>query len=114
LPIVGKEYDDTLSKYDVFITPTLSRTAPRNGDREASALEKTEAEKGLATNTAQFNLTGHPAMTLPIGFLPDMSGLDSNVMLPVGMQIVGPLHGENKIFKVGYAYEKMFGKNTKA
>lgn len=59
-------------------------------------------------NTSQFNLTGHPAMTLPIGFLPDLSGADPNVRLPVGMQIIGPLHGEEKILRVGLAYEKMF------
>jgi hypothetical protein len=47
-------------------------------------------------------------MALPIGFLPDLSGADVNIMLPVSMQIVGPLHGEDKILKVGYAYEKMF------
>jgi len=47
-------------------------------------------------------------MALPIGFLPDLSGADENVKLPVSMQIVGPLHREDKILKVGYAYEKMF------
>lgn len=56
-------------------------------------------------NTAQFNLTGHPAMALPIGFLPDP---DTGVKLPASMQIVGPLHGERKVLEVGYAYEKAF------
>ena len=47
-------------------------------------------------------------MTLPIGFLPDLSGTDPKVRLPVAMQIVGPLHGEDKIFKIALAYESMF------
>lgn len=66
-----------------------------------------KSEQDIATNTCQFNLTGHPAMTIPIGFLPDQTGNDEKILLPLGMQIVGPLHGEEKIFKVGYAFEKL-------
>ena len=47
-------------------------------------------------------------MALPIGFLLDLSSADENVKLQVSMQIVGPLNGEDKILKVGYAYEKVF------
>jgi hypothetical protein len=32
-------------------------------------------------------------MTLPVGYLPDLSQADAKVKLPVGMQIIGPLHG---------------------
>jgi amidase len=71
-------------------------------------LEQWKTDQGTAQNTAQFNLTGNLAMALPIGFLPDLSGADAGVKLPFGMQIVGPLHGEDKILKVGYAHEKMF------
>jgi hypothetical protein len=59
-------------------------------------LEQWKANQGIALNTAQFNLTGNPAMALRIGYLPDLSGADENVKLPVRMQIVGSLHGEDK------------------
>ena len=105
---VSREYEALLSEYDALITPTVSSTAPKLVPREAGLLEQWKADQGIALNTAQFNLTGNPAMALPIGFLPDLSGADENVKLPVSMQIVGPLHREDKILKVGYAYEKMF------
>ena len=66
-----------------------------------------KAEQGIAVNASQYNLVGNPAMTLPIGFLPDLSGADPNVRLPVGLQVVGSLHGEARILNIGYAYEKM-------
>ena len=47
-------------------------------------------------------------MTLPIAFLQDLSGEDENVWFPVAMQIIGPLHGEERILKVGLAWEKAF------
>jgi amidase len=105
---VTREYEAALSNYDILITPTVSRTAPPNGLRDATPFEKSQSEAGIAVNTSQFNLTGHPAMSLPIGFLPDSTSTAKTVWLPVGMQIIGPLHGEEKILKVGYAYEKMF------
>ncbi|KAL3426369.1 Amidase [Phlyctema vagabunda] len=105
---LSREYDSQLQIYDVLLTPSLSRTAPKLKSRNAGVYEKSRAEAGISANTAQFNLTGHPAMTIPIGFLPDMGGDDPDVSLPVGMQFVGSLHGEEKILKVCYAYERMF------
>ena len=92
----------------MLITPTLPSTAPKLINPEAGIIAQWNAEAGIAVNTSQFNLAGNPAMTLPIGFLPDLSGTDINVKLPVGMQIIGPLHGEEKVLRIGYAYEKVF------
>jgi amidase len=71
-------------------------------------LEQWKADQRIALNTAQFNLTGNPAMALPIGFLGDLSGSDESVRLPVSMQVVGPLYGEDKVLRVGYAWERMW------
>ena len=43
--------------------------------------------------TLPFNITGHPAMTVPCGF-----GADG---LPIGLQIVGRLHDEPTVLRVG-------------
>ena len=45
-----------------------------------------------------FNLTGHPAMALPIGFTKDK--------LPLGLQIVGRYWDEAMIYRVARAYER--------
>jgi amidase len=104
---VSKEYESILAQYDVLITPTVSTTASKLADRGAGLIAQWKTEQRISNNTCQFNLTGLPAMTIPVGFLPDQRGGDGSVLLPAGMQIVGPLHGEEKIFKVGYAFEKM-------
>lgn len=46
--------------------------------------------------TLPFNLTGHPALSLPIGF----SG-----GLPLGMQIVGAKYAEPTICRIGAGFE---------
>ena len=47
-------------------------------------------------NTAPFNLTGHPALSINTGF---------SKGLPVGMQITGRMFDEQTVLKVAYAYE---------
>jgi aspartyl-tRNA(Asn)/glutamyl-tRNA(Gln) amidotransferase subunit A len=48
--------------------------------------------------TIGFNVSGHPALALPIGFAGG---------LPMGMQIVGRHHGEAVICQLGDAFEKV-------
>jgi Asp-tRNA(Asn)/Glu-tRNA(Gln) amidotransferase A subunit family amidase len=47
--------------------------------------------------TIGFNISGHPALMLPMGF---------HEGLPLGMQIVGPHYGEARICQVGDAFER--------
>lgn len=58
---------------------------------------------GITTNTAIFDVTGHPAVSLPVGFAPAKE--DAGVMLPVGMQLVGGLWQEQKILDAAFAWE---------
>lgn len=64
----------------------------------------------MIANTAQFNSSGHPAMTLPIGFLPSKE--DKSVKLPVGMQLVAGKWNEHKLFRAGLAWESAFDWKT--
>ena len=48
--------------------------------------------------TYPFNLSGHPAASVPAGFTP--SGL------PAGLQIIGPHHRDDLVLQAAYAYEK--------
>ena len=50
----------------------------------------------LSANTCQFNLTGHPALTINAGFIEG---------LPVGLQIVGRHLDDSTVLKVAYAFE---------
>jgi amidase len=98
-------YEKLFQEYDLLIMPTTPFVAPRNvewkrGDPPIDALKPS---MGITINTAIFDVTGHPAMSLPAGFAPSRD--DPNVRLPVGMQIVGALWQEQKILNAGYAWE---------
>ncbi|WWD22857.1 hypothetical protein CI109_107351 [Kwoniella shandongensis] len=93
-----------LDKYDVLITPTLPMLAQKLPPLNGTIKEYMENAQGVSMNTSAFNLTGMPALSLPIGFLPSLQ--DPQVNLPVGMQIVGKFYSEATIYKVAYAWEQ--------
>lgn len=80
-----------LKKYDALLAPSSMSPAPR--------IDATPRGFPLAwpMQTMPFNVTGNPAMSIPIGF--SASGL------PLSMQIVGPYFDEATVFRVGQAYE---------
>jgi amidase len=102
---VSDKYQSLFEKYDVVVMPTTPVVAPRHGKR-GLPIESLQPSMGMTVNTAVFNVTGHPAMTIPVGFAPAKD--DERVMLPVGMQIVGGLWQEEKILRVGHAWESHF------
>ncbi|KAH8883445.1 putative amidase [Thozetella sp. PMI_491] len=86
-------YDQALESVDVLLTPcapSISMPHPPMRDElggMSSVMEKLGIAVGVTSNTCPFNVTGHPAMNTPCGFLsaPD----HPDVMLPVGMQLIG-------------------------
>jgi aspartyl-tRNA(Asn)/glutamyl-tRNA(Gln) amidotransferase subunit A len=50
------------------------------------------------------SLAGLPALSIPCGF---SKAPDDDVELPVGLQIIGPQWGEQKVFNAGYAYQQL-------
>jgi amidase len=101
-------YDAALKQFDVLITPTLPYVATSHADPNALPLEQIKKQVGLTSNTCQFNQTGHPALTLPIGRLTPKEGPavgDESVKLPVGLQIVGKWWDEETVYQVAYAWE---------
>ena len=51
----------------------------------------------LSRLTRPFNLSGHPAISLPCGF--------SNSGLPIGLQLVAPYFKEQSLLDVGLSFE---------
>lgn len=98
-------YQAVFEQYDVVIMPTAPVVAPRHGTKD-SPMDALKPSMGMTINTAVFNVTGHPAMSIPVGFAP--SKTDPGVLLPVGMQIVGGLWKEGKVLRAGYAWEKEY------
>ncbi|KAF2756460.1 amidase signature enzyme [Pseudovirgaria hyperparasitica] len=101
-------YDVALENYDVLVLPNLPYIATSNFDKEDKPLEKIRKQVGLTGNTASFNQSGHPVLAMPIGMLEIQEGplKGSGVKLPVSMQVVGKWWGEERVYKVAYAWEK--------
>lgn len=109
---ISDAYQRAFASYDAIIMPTTPFVAPRHGTRD-SVLRSFEPTIGLTSNTAVFNVTGHPAMSIPVGFLPAKD--DETVHLPVGMQIVGGLWQDKKVLNIGHVWETNFdSKKVKA
>ena len=102
-------YDAALKEVDVLITPTLPYVATSHARLDAPPLEHIKKQVGLTSNTCQFNQTGHPAITLPIGMLPPQEGPaangDGSVQLPVGIQIIGKWWDEVTVYRIAHAWE---------
>jgi amidase len=97
-------YDDALSSVDVIVMPTTLSPANRLPDTGAMPVVQMEAAKGMTENTCQFNATGHPALAMPIGFVPAKD--EKSIALPASMQIVGKWHDELTILRVAHAWEQ--------
>jgi aspartyl-tRNA(Asn)/glutamyl-tRNA(Gln) amidotransferase subunit A len=84
-----------LGRYDVLLTASALGTAPRF-DAPVDALSTASPMQ-----TIPFNVTGHPAMSVPIGLAGDG--------LPIGVQIVGRPFDEATVFRVSRAVESLSG-----
>lgn len=91
-----QKYDEVLSKVDVLLMPTTVQRAsaiPEPGD-----LPKIFAHAFNNTiNTAQFNATGHPALSIPCAMRDE---------LPVGLMLVGRYFEEDLLYQLAYSYEQ--------
>ncbi|MDR7550937.1 MAG: amidase [Armatimonadota bacterium] len=85
--------DEVLQHVDVLAMPTSPVVT-------AEAARRPDAHRwGIgASFTSPFNLTGHPALSIPCG----MSALD----LPVGLHLVGRHYDEATLLRVAHAYEQ--------
>jgi aspartyl-tRNA(Asn)/glutamyl-tRNA(Gln) amidotransferase subunit A len=89
-----------LSRYDVLLTASALCTAPRF-DATVDAMSSASPMQ-----TIPFNVTGHPAMSVPIGLASDG--------LPIGVQIAGRPFDEAMVFRVSRAVEVVSGWETMA
>jgi len=86
------DFHALFSDIDVAITASAHDPACRIDDAEA--LDRTYGRQARAP----FNVTGSPALAVPVGF--------SKAGLPLGMQIVGKPYAEALLYRVGHAYER--------
>jgi amidase len=100
LPHVRAAYDEALAQYDVLVLPTVPGTANTLPAGSPEDLELLERALGKALNTAPFDITGHPAISVPAGLVDG---------LPVGMMIVGKRFDDATVLRVADAFESLRG-----
>jgi aspartyl-tRNA(Asn)/glutamyl-tRNA(Gln) amidotransferase subunit A len=88
---------DLLQRFDVLAMPTAP-TVATDIDQRAHVIDgqAVEVRSALLSLTCPWNLTGHPALTVPAGFV---SGL------PVGLQLVGMPGRESLLFELAARIE---------
>lgn len=96
-------YDDAFKEVDLLIMPTTLTPSNRYPLPNATPLQQANASAGKVDNTAAFNGSGHPALAMPIAFVPAMD--DSHISLPASLQIVGRYWAEMEILKAAYIWE---------
>lgn len=88
-------YDAALEDVDLLVMPTTPFPAPKLPEDPPLA-DYLDMALNMMSNTAAFDATGHPAMSLPCG------SLDG---LPVGMMIVGRRFDEATMLRAAHAFE---------
>jgi amidase len=90
-------YDAALGTFDVLVMPTLPIKATPLPPADAPLALHIQRGFEMVSNTAPFDATGHPAMTIPCGF---RSGL------PVGLMLIGKAYDEPTIYRAAHAFEQ--------
>ncbi len=79
----SQEIDQLLAQYDVLALPTLPQTPPKVADAE-----DTSAFLNMTALIRPFNLSGHPALTVPV---------ETRDGKPVGLQLIGQHYADEKL-----------------
>ena len=88
-----------LNEYDLLFTPTLAVPPFEKGARAPETIKGAAPASDLETFlTWPFNLTGHPAASIPAGLSADG--------LPLGAQVIGPRFAEATILTASDAIER--------
>jgi len=93
--LIKSDFDAAFEQVDVIVAPTAPTTAFRIGEKTGDPLQMYLSD----VFTLSMNLAGICGLSLPCGF--DSDGL------PIGLQVMGPAFGEERVLRVAYAYEQV-------
>lgn len=99
--LIKEDFDRAFEKVDILISPTCPNTAFEIGSKISDPLSMYLTDIG----TISANLAGIPGMSLPCGY-------DSDGM-PIGLQILAPALGEEKLFNMAYNFEQVNKSNLR-
>lgn len=92
-----EEYNKVLASYDLLLMPTTPMKATPLPPVDSTLALWCQRAFEMLANTAPFDVSGHPAMSVPCGM---------SQGLPVGLQIVGRRYEESTIYRAAGAFEQ--------
>jgi aspartyl-tRNA(Asn)/glutamyl-tRNA(Gln) amidotransferase subunit A len=92
--LIRQDFEKAFQGCDLLLTPTSPEPAFKLGERTQDPLKMYLAD----VFTISVNLAGTCGISLPCGFT------KSN--LPIGLQLIGPRFGEEKMLQAAHAYEQ--------
>lgn len=95
--VLRRQYDAALHEVDLLLMPTTPMAATRLPDASTSVEVELKTSHPMALNTAPFDFTHHPALSLPCG------GIDGR---PVGLMLVGAHFDECTVLRAADAFEQ--------
>jgi len=97
-----EDVDTALSNCDALVLPTMPIPAPTLGAQTVRIGDTDQQTRSMTLRETQlFNLTGHPAISIPCGTTADG--------LPVGLQLVGHHGRTDALVRVALACETLLG-----
>ena len=96
--LIARDLDEAYQQVDVLVSPATPTTAFPLGEKVDDPL----AMYLFDLCTLPLNLAGHCGMSVPSGLSPDDH-------LPVGLQIMAPALADDRLYRVGAAYEAARG-----
>ncbi len=92
--LIIRDFNKAFESCDFILSPVSPTTAYKIGEKTSDPLEMYLGD----IYTVPINIAGVPSLSMPCAV-----GKDN---LPIGMQLIGPLFSENKLYKAGYAFEE--------
>ena len=92
--LIAQDFARAFEQVDVLVSPTTPTTAFKLGEKAEDPM----AMYNFDLCTLPLNLAGLCGMSVP-------SGMASDTNLPTGLQIMAPAFADNRLYKVGAAYE---------
>jgi amidase len=90
-------YDAALREVDLLVMPTLPLKATKIPAPDASREEYVQRALEMIVNTCPFDMTGHPASTVPCGL---------SEGLPIGMMLVGRRGEDATVLRAADAFQR--------
>jgi aspartyl-tRNA(Asn)/glutamyl-tRNA(Gln) amidotransferase subunit A len=98
--LIRDDFTHAFTQVDVIVTPTAPSLAWRIGEKWDDPLALYLED----VFTIPASLAGIPGLTIPVGYTSPSD--DLSVDLPVGLQILGPVGGEERCLMVGHVLEE--------